>query len=264
MGGGTLAKRSEYRTHLKSCGRQSQQNTSHCSKISQKKKKRNKKSGFQELALVVALWPDWHFWEKINFLLCSHAWLSRDWHRPTDLEVSQTKLKLHQSRSQGGNQLFYNQSLSVNFSAHFMCNHCLFRYAGIVNGITNTMAVVPGTFTPSVASAIVQNVSKISFSKGKIKNVHFQRPQIVSFPMFTWAHFGHFKQGTQEEWRKAFLVAAGFSFAGGLVFLLFAQGDVQSWAQEPVEPSDKSVKQSLLVLEDTDDNDNKKSNYGSV
>ncbi|XP_052061714.1 uncharacterized transporter slc-17.2-like [Mytilus californianus] len=69
------------------------------------------------------------------------------------------------------------------------------KYSGIMLGICNTMATIPGMVAPLVAGALTPN-------------------------------------DTQEEWRNVFYVCAVFYLIGIIVFGGFARGEVQSWAKD--------------------------------
>ncbi|XP_046556711.1 uncharacterized transporter slc-17.2-like [Haliotis rubra] len=72
------------------------------------------------------------------------------------------------------------------------------RYAGILFGITNAAATIPGMVAPVIAGAMTPNK-------------------------------------TQEEWRNVFYVCAGFCALGTLVFSTLARGELQPWAVDKVE-----------------------------
>ncbi|XP_048752020.2 sialin-like [Ostrea edulis] len=95
-------------------------------------------------------------------------------------------------------------SVAVMFTglcrAGYTVNHVDFapKYAGVLYGITNTVATVPGMVAPIVAGALTPNKS-------------------------------------QSEWRYVFFVCAGFDLFGAIVFGLFASGTIQDWARDEVE-----------------------------
>ncbi|XP_022337131.2 sialin-like [Crassostrea virginica] len=95
-------------------------------------------------------------------------------------------------------------SLAVMFTglcrAGYVVNHVDFapRYAGVLYGITNTVATVPGMVAPIVAGALTPNKS-------------------------------------QSEWRYVFFVCAGFDLFGAIVYGLFGSGTIQDWARDEVE-----------------------------
>lgn len=61
-------------------------------------------------------------------------------------------------------------------------------------GISFTIAVIPGVVGPSIVGFLVQN-------------------------------------GTKDEWKIVFYIAAGFCALGATVFGIFGKGTVQTWAQ---------------------------------
>ncbi|KAL8587270.1 hypothetical protein ACOMHN_045518 [Nucella lapillus] len=75
------------------------------------------------------------------------------------------------------------------------------RYAGVLFGITNTAATVPGMIAPLVAGALTPN-------------------------------------RTVDEWRNVFFVCAGVQIFGALIFAVLADGETQSWAQPPTTEMD--------------------------
>ncbi|OPL33396.1 sialin, partial [Mytilus galloprovincialis] len=96
-------------------------------------------------------------------------------------------------------------ALAVGFSglvrAGHIVNHVDFapKYAGIMFGITNTFATIPGMIAPIVAGALTPN-------------------------------------NTQEEWRNVFYVCAGFTVFGAIIFATFVSGEVQDWARDRNDP----------------------------
>ncbi|XP_076141753.1 sialin [Alosa pseudoharengus] len=66
-------------------------------------------------------------------------------------------------------------------------------YAGILLGITNSFATIPGMVGPVIARALT-------------------------------------KSNTMEEWRTVFYISAGINLFGAAFFTLFGQGSVQPWA----------------------------------
>ncbi|KAK3104920.1 hypothetical protein FSP39_013216 [Pinctada imbricata] len=95
-------------------------------------------------------------------------------------------------------------SLAVMFTglcrAGYTVNHVDFapKYAGVMYGITNTFATIPGMVAPLVAGALTPNK-------------------------------------TQEEWRSVFYVCAAFDLFGAIVFGVFASGELQPWAEDKIE-----------------------------
>uniref|UniRef100_A0A1B0GHQ8 Major facilitator superfamily (MFS) profile domain-containing protein n=2 Tax=Lutzomyia longipalpis TaxID=7200 RepID=A0A1B0GHQ8_LUTLO len=67
-------------------------------------------------------------------------------------------------------------------------------YASVVMGFSNTIATIPGVVAPTLAGFIVRN-------------------------------------GTREEWRIVFYIAAGLTLFGMAYSVLFGQGEVQEWAK---------------------------------
>ena len=69
-------------------------------------------------------------------------------------------------------------------------------------------------------------------------------------------------KGTREEWQVAFLIAGIFNIVGGIIYLLFAKGEVQPWALEQVDHNRKASAERKSLLRHNDDNAN--CNYGSI
>ena len=103
--------------------------------------------------------------------------------------------------------------------AGFIINHIDIapRFAGILMGITNTAATIPGIVAPLVAKYIAQKVSCL----------------ISLFP-----HKSSLKPPDgpdqrhiyQTEWREVFIIAAEVYIFGALVYLILAEGTKQWWA----------------------------------
>ena len=55
-------------------------------------------------------------------------------------------------------------------------------------------------------------------------------------------------QGTAGEWRNAFFLAAGLSFFGNIIFVIFAKGEVQPWAKREEQDEDMSEKTKLRLI----------------
>ncbi|XP_059139528.1 sialin-like isoform X2 [Physella acuta] len=91
-------------------------------------------------------------------------------------------------------------AIAVGFSGFcfsgYMVNQVDFapRYAGVLYGITNMVATVPGIVAPMVVGALTPNKS-------------------------------------QEEWRNVFYICGGLCLLGTLVFGAFAVGEEEEWAK---------------------------------
>ncbi|XP_046556674.1 sialin-like isoform X1 [Haliotis rubra] len=72
------------------------------------------------------------------------------------------------------------------------------RYAGVLFGISNLFATIPGMTAPLAVGAFTPN-------------------------------------DTQEEWQTVFYICTGFGLVGALVFTFFSEFEVQPWARENVE-----------------------------
>ncbi|CAC5363679.1 SLC17A5 [Mytilus coruscus] len=113
------------------------------------------------------------------------------------------------------------------------------KYAGLLIGITNTAATIPGIISPMVAGALTPN-------------------------------------GDPEEWRSVFYVAAGFYITGMVIFAIFGSGEIQPWAMDKeieikvsssllcpvnkendkqVVPGNGTVKQRLFIENNDNHND---------
>ncbi|KAK6174796.1 hypothetical protein SNE40_013375 [Patella caerulea] len=112
-------------------------------------------------------------------------------------------------------------TLAVTFEgmcfAGYMVNQVDFapRYAGVLFGINNAIASVPGMVAPLVVGALTPNK-------------------------------------TQEEWRNVFYVCGGVCLLGATVFGLFARTDLEPWAAEPVE---HEIEDPIKKVEDYLQND---------
>ncbi|CAG5136557.1 unnamed protein product, partial [Candidula unifasciata] len=84
--------------------------------------------------------------------------------------------------------------------AGYMVNQVDFapRFAGVLMGITNMIATVPGILAPTIIGALTPNK-------------------------------------TQDEWRNVFYICAGMCLFGAIFFGLFAKGELEPWAAMPEE-----------------------------
>ncbi|XP_060073733.1 sialin-like [Ylistrum balloti] len=119
-------------------------------------------------------------------------------------------------------------SIAVMFTglsrAAYVVNHVDFApmYAGVLYGITNTAATVPGMVAPIVAGALTPN-------------------------------------DTPEEWRNVFYVCAAFDLFGALVFGMFGVGELEPWARDLIV--DKEIDAVIITNIDVEmahDTDNVK------
>ncbi|ESO85177.1 hypothetical protein LOTGIDRAFT_167964 [Lottia gigantea] len=107
-------------------------------------------------------------------------------------------------------------TLAVTFEgmcfAGYMVNQVDFapRYAGVLFGINNCIATIPGMIAPIVVGALTPNKS-------------------------------------QEEWRIVFYVCGGFCLLGAVVFGFFARTDLEPWAVEKIviKVDDNATKEVL-------------------
>ncbi|XP_059176567.1 sialin-like [Physella acuta] len=73
------------------------------------------------------------------------------------------------------------------------------RYAGLLNGVVSTVATLISLPAPVVTSLLIAGLCLVF-------------------------------QGSRDGWLVVFCLVAGFNIVGGLIFVLFAQGDIQDWA----------------------------------
>ncbi|KAJ8300487.1 hypothetical protein KUTeg_022006, partial [Tegillarca granosa] len=106
--------------------------------------------------------------------------------------------------------------------AGFLCNHVDIapRYAGVLFGITNTIATIPGMLAPIVAGALTHNHDQQCPTLLAGQNVN--ACNIV-------VHVRKASMQTAEEWRSVFFVCLGFNLLGIIVYGAFASGEVQTW-----------------------------------
>ncbi|KAK3607611.1 hypothetical protein CHS0354_034661 [Potamilus streckersoni] len=115
-------------------------------------------------------------------------------------------------------------TLSMGFCgfqfASFFINHgdIAPKYAGTVFGFTNMGASFPGIIAPYVVGAITPNK-------------------------------------TQGEWLIAFYIAAGVYVIGAIFYLIFAQGEVQEWAQEDEEEPGTPLYELKGIVEEEHEQD---------
>ena len=120
------------------------------------------------------------------------------------------------------------------------------RFAGVLMGITNTIATIPGFVGPQVATAIALRVrrhacTKYTVSSGVdelpypvlvflcliillllIPSLFLQPNGTPGSPSYT----GVFK----DEWREVFIISAEVYIFGAIIFLILANGEKQWWA----------------------------------
>ncbi|XP_064646592.1 sialin-like [Lineus longissimus] len=100
---------------------------------------------------------------------------------------------------------------SVGFSSFnrsgYVVNHLDIapRFAGILMGLTNTFATVPGMIAPVIVGQLTTN-------------------------------------GTREEWQIVFYICGAVYLLGTIVFLIFAAGEEQPWAKEDRPRQDREIK----------------------
>lgn len=82
-------------------------------------------------------------------------------------------------------------------------------YSGILFGITNTFAQIPGFLTPLLVSHMT-------------------------------------KHGTLAEWYQVFLLAGLVNLVGGLVYIFFGKCDLQPWAEDTKELEESDKRERLL------------------
>ncbi|KAI0229659.1 Sialin [Lamellibrachia satsuma] len=78
------------------------------------------------------------------------------------------------------------------------------RYAGILMGISNTVATIPGVVSPTLAGALTTN-------------------------------------GTQAEWQRVFFICAAVYVIGTVAFVFLARGEEQPWARDDTMTSTTST-----------------------
>ncbi|RUS80230.1 hypothetical protein EGW08_011995, partial [Elysia chlorotica] len=71
------------------------------------------------------------------------------------------------------------------------------RYAGLLNGVMSTVSTLASLPAPVITSLLIAD-------------------------------------GSREGWRAVFCMVAGLTTFGGLIFIVFAQGEIQDWAVMPV------------------------------
>ncbi|KAK7817091.1 hypothetical protein U0070_001803 [Myodes glareolus] len=101
----------------------------------------------------------------------------------------------------------------THLSLRPLCN-CLPRYAGILLGITNTFATIPGMIGPIIAKSLTPDPCNITLFCITSSSIAF------SFLV----------QNTIREWQTVFCIAAAINVFGAIFFILFAKGEVQTWA----------------------------------
>ncbi|XP_060073734.1 sialin-like [Ylistrum balloti] len=100
------------------------------------------------------------------------------------------------------------------------------KFGGILYGITNTAATVPGMIAPIAVGALTPN-------------------------------------DTSEEWRMVFYVCAALDLFGALIFGLFVSGEIESWARDQNVDQQNGIVIDTNVGVETQKTDNIKRNVGN-
>eukprot|EP00041_Stephanoeca_diplocostata_P016949 m.336477 g.336477 ORF g.336477 m.336477 type:complete len:527 (-) comp20537_c0_seq2:120-1700(-) len=111
------------------------------------------------------------------------------------------------------------------------------RYSGVLMGITNTAATIPGFVGPIITAKLTpcglcDNSTKPGYGahwKGKSPC-----PSTALFANNTWINVTHGYtycdvDQVESEWRKVFLLSAAILVFGNIFYLVFSSGNVQSW-----------------------------------
>eukprot|EP00911_Craspedida_sp_UC1_P001608 UC1_evm1s1217 len=116
-----------------------------------------------------------------------------------------------------------SQGLSGLCMGGFNVNHLDIspRYAGVLMGITNTAATIPGFVSPMVASAIT-SCGYCDNEASPYNGTYWEGPEKCP----TKATLSQYTQCNMEtcaaQWRIVFYLAAGIFLFGATVFLFFA------------------------------------------
>ena len=85
------------------------------------------------------------------------------------------------------------------------------EYSSIIMAISKTASAIPGIVSPLVTGALVNGAS------------------------------------TVENWRIVFLIAANFSCIGGILFIILAKGEIQSWATTKKKAPEVGIEQNCSL-----------------
>ena len=122
--------------------------------------------------------------------------------------------------------------------------------------MVNTLASLPGTFAPFVTGFLVESVSDCY--KDQTINI------LIRFN-FCYEDSLSSLKGTREEWQVAIQIAGIFNIVGGIIYLLFAKGEVQPWALEQVDQNLKVSDEKKSILGNYDGTANcNVDDYGSI
>ena len=91
-------------------------------------------------------------------------------------------------------------------------------YSGIVFGISNTIATLPGIISPFLVGIITAEV--LIFINCVFDSNLLRSKFLIMFR----------QRQTQSEWKIVFAICAAISFFGGVVYLIFSDAKPQSWA----------------------------------
>ena len=110
-------------------------------------------------------------------------------------------------------------------------------YSGILFGVSNTIATLPGIISPYLVGLITAQVS-INTCRTRIDN---------KFILIFCCSF--LKKQTQNEWKLVFYICAAITFLGGVVYVLFCDGNLQDWATNstPTKKETQPVKEESVT-----------------
>eukprot|EP00035_Acanthoeca_spectabilis_P039959 m.66232 g.66232 ORF g.66232 m.66232 type:complete len:547 (-) comp9806_c0_seq1:120-1760(-) len=124
------------------------------------------------------------------------------------------------------------------------------RYAGVLMGITNSVATIPGFVAPEVTGIIVS--CNVCDKDGLAKGYHFRGPSpcpphLALGPNNTFVNVtAGFTQcsdaDVESEWKTVFFISAGLCFVGAAFYAVCGSGKVQSWnTPEGLEEEDDEL-----------------------
>ncbi|EGD78838.1 hypothetical protein PTSG_01814 [Salpingoeca rosetta] len=137
------------------------------------------------------------------------------------------------------------------------------RFAGVLMGITNGFATIPGFVAPTVAGAIA-SCGLCDNDKSPFNGTYWEGPNKCPPTNGTVAQMHRYHKCTiddaQHQWRLVFFISAGVFAFGSLVFLIFGSGKVQpfntpsSLLRSDAENGTPSLTESSALLQNVDGN----------
>eukprot|EP00043_Microstomoeca_roanoka_P000892 m.29807 g.29807 ORF g.29807 m.29807 type:complete len:547 (-) comp10552_c0_seq2:219-1859(-) len=109
------------------------------------------------------------------------------------------------------------------------------RFAGVLMGITNGVATIPGFVAPTVAGAIA-SCALCDDSKSEYDGQYFEGPDKCPPTNATQQWLDKYQchaSDAQHQWRLVFFISAGVFAFGAILYLIIGSGEVQPFNNPP-------------------------------